>query len=72
MRQIDGKALEGVLDGAAIIVVDRGNLPAGAVFQHDALEEVVDVFHAKLEIHAFVAADLSFALVVADAAGIVL
>ena len=68
--EVEGEALEGVLQGAAVVVGDGGDLAAAEVLQHQALEQVVDVFHRERQIHSRVSVHAPGALEVADAAGV--
>src|SRR5262249_48545235 len=66
--QVDGKALEGPLDGSVGVVGDGGDVAAIEIAQHHRLEQVVDVGDGEAEVDARMALDTAFALEVADAA----
>ena len=67
--EVDGEALERLLDGGVAVVADGGDVAAVEVAQHHALDEVVDVLRGERQVHAGVAVDGPLALEVAHAAG---
>ena len=66
--QIQGKALERLVDRVGTIVGNRADAPAIAILEHQALEQIVDISAWEGEIDPAAAGDLSFTLVIADAA----
>src|SRR5262249_20289797 len=65
--QIEGEALECLLDGFLAVVVDDANAAVVGILQDEALEQVVDVADAEGHVHALIAFDGALALEVADA-----
>src|SRR5262249_49085183 len=68
LRQVEGEAFEGQIEGVAVVVGDGVDLAAAAVLEDEAFEEVVDVGQGEVEVDAGVAVDEALALEVADAA----
>ena len=65
--EVDGEAAQRLLDRLLAVVAQRQHL-AVRVFDHQALDQVVDVGGLKLEVDSGVAFDLAVAVKVADAA----
>src|SRR5581483_12359114 len=66
--KIDTEALERLVHGIAIVVVDRADAAAAMVLQHEAFEEIVDAAGMELQVDMGIAVDLTLALKVTDAA----
>jgi len=57
--QIDGEALEGLVDGVLGAVADGRDLPAVEVLHDHALKQVVDAVHLEIHLHGGVALHLA-------------
>src|SRR5262249_5459392 len=68
LRQVEGEAFEGQIEGVAVVVGDGVDLAAAAVLEDEAFEEVVDVGQGEVEVDAGVAVDEALALEGGDAA----
>ena len=66
--QVDGEALERLLDRRVAVVRDGADDAAVQVLHDHRLEQIVDVQHWERQVDARVALDRAFALEVADAA----